>query len=213
MDVTGFPSASTSLASNVNAFDVSEVPWTAFFRTSVPGLCVLSKITPSEGIRPEAAEASAIEAYVRALGVADGAEFPASADISAKAREIQQLIHDRKDLVTGDPDFKLIDYTRIEFSIFRELEAQAYGSKVREGFSDVEEFVELANKVLNRRKSRAAQKATSGPISYFLRLMRTTVRNFLMTSLSSSQRRLPARIGGGRSSTKPTAKRAARTTL
>lgn len=113
--------------------------------------------TPADGIRPEASETSAIEAYVRALGVAKGAEFPASADISAKAREIQQLVHDREDLVTGDPDFKLIDYTRVEFSIFRELEAQAYGSKVRGGFSDVEEFVELANKVLNRRKSRAGR--------------------------------------------------------
>lgn len=113
--------------------------------------------SPSVGLAPELDEASEIAAYVRALGVAGGADFPLSDEVSAKAREIQQLVHDRVDLLKTDPDFKLVDYTRVEFSIFRELESQAYGPRIERGFKDVESFVSLANTVLNRRKSRAGK--------------------------------------------------------
>lgn len=116
-----------------------------------------SMFSPSVGLVPELDEATEIAAYVRALGVAGGADFPLSDEVSAKAREIQQLVHDRVDLLKTDPDFKLIDYTRVEFSIFRELESQAYGPKIERGFKDVESFVSLANTVLNRRKSRAGK--------------------------------------------------------
>lgn len=113
--------------------------------------------SPAAGIAPASEEAAEIASYVEALGVGDGAEFPLSTEISAKAREIQRLVHDRDDLLRKDPDFKLVDFTRVEFSIFRELESQAYGSQVRAGFSDIESFVSLANTVLNRRKSRAGK--------------------------------------------------------
>lgn len=113
--------------------------------------------SPNVGLAPELDEAAEIAAYVRALGVSGGADFPLSDEVSAKAREIQQSVHDRVDLLKADPDFKLVDYTRVEFSIFRELESQAYGPQIKNGFSDVESFVKLANTVLNRRKSRAGK--------------------------------------------------------
>lgn len=41
--------------------------------------------------------------------------------------------------------------------LFREFEHQTYGERIARGFTDVESFVELANRVLNRRKSRAGK--------------------------------------------------------
>lgn len=102
-------------------------------------------------------EAAAIESYVRSLGVSSGAEFPRTEDVSAKAREIQELVHDHRELVRSDPDMKLVEFTRVEYSIFREMESQAYGQAISRGFRDVDAFVSLANTVLNRRKSRAGK--------------------------------------------------------
>ena len=56
-----------------------------------------------------------------------------------------------------NPDFKIIEYTRVEYAIFREIEAQAYGPIINAGFDSVEQFVSVANTVLNRRKSRAGK--------------------------------------------------------
>lgn len=98
-----------------------------------------------------------IERFVSGFGVAEGAEFPASTDISDAARRIQELVHDRAEQVRTNPDAKLVEYTRVEYAIFRELERQAYGDRISRGFRDVDSFVELANRVLNRRKSRAGR--------------------------------------------------------
>lgn len=98
-----------------------------------------------------------IERFVSALGVADGAEFPVSDDVSRAAREIQERVHDHAEQVRTNPDAKLVEYTRVEYAIFRELERQAYGERIARGFADVEAFVDLANRVLNRRKSRAGR--------------------------------------------------------
>ena len=113
--------------------------------------------TPGQPLNTDFDETERILEYVRALQVDTGREFPQSLEISEKARTIQESIYNHASLLQTDPDFKLIDYTRIEFSIFRTLEAEAYGPTIQRGFNDVESFVELANTVLNRRKSRAGK--------------------------------------------------------
>lgn len=115
-------------------------------------------IDPFAGLEhPEDAEAEAIEEFVRSLGIGANSDFPLSETISGKAREIQNRVHDRVDLIKSNPDFKLVEYTRVEYAIFREIEAQMYGPAVRLGFDSIEAFVTLANTVLNRRKSRAGK--------------------------------------------------------
>lgn len=114
-------------------------------------------ITPGRPLEPGLAENEKILEYVRALRIDVDKEFPQSVEVSERARSIQEDVYDHSSLLRTDPDFKLVDYTRIEFSIFRALEAQAYGSRIQRGFDDVESFVELANTVLNRRKSRAGK--------------------------------------------------------
>lgn len=105
----------------------------------------------------EDVEEAAIRAFVKYLGIGADSEFPLSETISEKAREIQNVIHDRQDLIVKNPDFKIIEYTRVEYAIFREIEAQVYGPVISRGFDSVEQFVSMANTVLNRRKSRAGK--------------------------------------------------------
>lgn len=105
----------------------------------------------------EDVEEAAIRAFVKYLGIGADSEFPLSETISEKAREIQNVIHDRQDLIVKNPDFKIIEYTRVEYAIFREIEAQVYGPVISRGFDSVEQFVSVANTVLNRRKSRAGK--------------------------------------------------------
>ena len=57
----------------------------------------------------------------------------------------------------SNPDKKIIEWINVEYSLFRAIEQSRYGSVVNAGFSSVEEFVKLANTVLNRRKSRAGK--------------------------------------------------------
>lgn len=105
----------------------------------------------------EDVEEAAIRAFVKYLGIGADSEFPLSETISEKAREIQNVIHDRQDLIVKNPDFKIIEYTRVEYAIFREIEAQVYGPVISRGFDSVEQFVSVANTVLNRKKSRAGK--------------------------------------------------------
>lgn len=106
---------------------------------------------------PERAEESAIRTFVKSLNIGADSVFPHSETISEKAREIQNVVHNRQDLIVKNPDFKIIEYTRVEYAIFREIEAQAYGPIINAGFDSVEQFVSVANTVLNRRKSRAGK--------------------------------------------------------
>ena len=46
----------------------------------------------------------------------------------------------------------------MEYNIFKAVEYSRYGNIVSQGFPSVDEFVDMANQVLNRRKSRAGTK-------------------------------------------------------
>lgn len=113
--------------------------------------------TPKNVDTVEAAEELAIRTYVEYLGVAVGADWPKSEAISREARDIQRDVNRGKRLALTNPDLQIIEYTRVEYAIFREIESQAYGHAIAKGFDSIEDFVSLANTVLNRRKSRAGK--------------------------------------------------------
>ena len=54
-------------------------------------------------------------------------------------------------------DDKLISWSEIEYRLFRAIENNRYRSFVSNGFASVDDFIEKANVVLNRRKSRAGK--------------------------------------------------------
>lgn len=102
---------------------------------------------------PEFEEAKAITAFVGTLKE----EFPSSKEMSRAARSIQNAVYDQIDLIISNPDQIIIDWTNMEYTLFRTLEQVRYGGIVSAGFDNMDAFVEMANRVLNRRKSRAGK--------------------------------------------------------
>lgn len=107
----------------------------------------------SENIRAETKEQIAIWEFIKNLEV----DFPTSEEMSATARRIQNRAYNHIGYIQTNPDKKIIDWTNMEYSLFRALEYERYGDIIARGFSNVDEFVKVANMVLNRRKSRAGK--------------------------------------------------------
>lgn len=104
-------------------------------------------------INSEKEENQAIKEFVESLTI----DFPSSEQMSIEAQRIQNLIYDHIEKVQLNPDDKLLDWTEVEYRLFRALEHERYGTIIKNGFSDVDKFIEMANQVLNRRKSRAGK--------------------------------------------------------
>ncbi len=104
-------------------------------------------------VRPETREEIAIQEFLNQLTI----EFPLSQDMSAAAREIQNRVYNHQEYILMNPDKKLIDWTNLEYSLFRAIEYSRYGQTISRGFSSIEDFINMANMVLNRRKSRAGK--------------------------------------------------------
>lgn len=98
-------------------------------------------------------ESLAINSYIQGLEV----DFPETGSMSKAAQEISNEVYNHIEYLCSNPDKKIIEWTNMEYSLFRAIEQSRYGSVVNAGFSSVEEFVKLANSVLNRRKSRAGK--------------------------------------------------------
>ena len=118
-------------------------------------------ITPAETNRiievnrvdPEIREKQEIDSFISAMSEF----FPASFDMSLAARTIHQNVHGDSGIIMSDPDRVLLDWTEEEYRLFRSLEHARYGDLISRGFKSVDDFIILANQVLNRRKSRAGK--------------------------------------------------------
>ena len=84
-------------------------------------------------------------------------DFPTSDVMSSAARVISYAVTLNRTVSLTDPDRAILQWTEQEYKLFRALEQARYGNKVANGFSTVDDFVALANQVLNRRKSRAGK--------------------------------------------------------
>lgn len=104
-------------------------------------------------VKEETKQQLAISSYIASLSV----DFPSSSEISAAARDIQNRVYGGLELVVTDPDRKIIEWTNTEYALFRAIERARYKAEVSRGFASVDEFIALANTVLNRRKSRAGK--------------------------------------------------------
>ncbi len=104
-------------------------------------------------IQPRTQEKLAIQEFIDGLRE----DFPASEEMSAAARRIYEAVYGQSGDGFSGPDKSLIEWTNMEYTLFRALEYARYGELIAGGFSSVEEFVRVANMVLNRRKSRAGK--------------------------------------------------------
>ena len=112
-----------------------------------------NRLIDSSRILPETQEQIAIQEFIRTLRV----DFPLSDEMSAAARDIQNRVYNHLEYIQTNPDRKIIDWTNMEYALFRALEHARYGDTIARGFTSVEEFISMANMVLNRRKSRAGK--------------------------------------------------------
>lgn len=101
----------------------------------------------------ETQEKLLIQEFINNLDV----DFPASDVMSAAARAIEEKAYDHTEYICLNPDAKIISWTNMEYTLFRTLEYARYGEIITKGFQSVDEFVRVANVVLNRRKSRAGK--------------------------------------------------------
>ncbi|MCD8014610.1 MAG: type II restriction endonuclease [Lachnospiraceae bacterium] len=104
-------------------------------------------------INPEIHEKRAIDHFISGLG----GEFPSSSEMSRAARIIQYDVFLNRPLAIKDPDAILLKWTEEEYRLFRAIEHSKYGDIVARGFQSMDDFLALANQVLNRRKSRAGK--------------------------------------------------------
>lgn len=112
-----------------------------------------NRLIETEAIIPEVQEKLKIDEFISNLTV----DFPSSEEMSAAARQIQNAVHDHNEYIRTDPDNKLLAWTDFEFKLFRALEYARYGELITHGCASVEEFINTANTILNRRKSRAGK--------------------------------------------------------
>jgi type II restriction enzyme len=96
---------------------------------------------------------SAFDEFIQTLNV----DFPVSAEMSVVARRIFHEVFDHEENIRLNPDGELISWIDMEYRLFRKIEFSRYGELITQGFTSVEQFIEVANMVLNRRKSRAGK--------------------------------------------------------
>jgi len=112
-----------------------------------------NKLIRLDGAGSGAKEGKAFADFIKSLSV----DFPTSEVMSAAARNIEDSIYDHAEYVQIKPDEKLIKWSEIEYRLFRAIENDRYRHFVTKGFASVDDFIEKANIVLNRRKSRAGK--------------------------------------------------------
>lgn len=112
-----------------------------------------NRLIETKCLLPETQEHLAIQEFIRTLTT----DFPTSDIMSAAARDIQNRVYNHLEYIQTDPDRKIIEWTDTEYALFREIEYARYGDKISQGFATVDEFITMANMVLNRRKSRAGK--------------------------------------------------------
>lgn len=113
-----------------------------------------NRLISFDKINPEMREKAEIQDFIQNLQ----SEFPTSEEMSEEARILTYAINLRsRQLIRTNPDKLLLEWTDEEYRLFRAIERSRYGNIVAHGFASVDEFVMMANKVLNRRKSRAGK--------------------------------------------------------
>lgn len=92
--------------------------------------------------------------FIKSLTV----DFPSTNILASNARKcyIDSFgITERK--IIESPDNQLLEWLEAEYQLFKTIENSRYGTRIRTQFKTVEELIEFANTILNRRKSRAGK--------------------------------------------------------
>lgn len=87
-----------------------------------------------------------------------GNMFPTTEVMAREARRIYNDAHHiTSHQIIRTPDSLLLEWNKTEYELFRFLESHIYKGTLTTPFNNVEQLVEFANSILNRRKSRAGR--------------------------------------------------------
>lgn len=113
------------------------------------------------GIIPKTFETSAEDrlyqcfiTFLKSLKV----DFPTTYELATNARECyNNAFTITEKIIRANPDKEILQWLDAEFQLFKTLENDRYSKRIQSPFKTVEELVETANTILNRRKSRAGK--------------------------------------------------------
>lgn len=94
-----------------------------------------------------------------------GPDFP---DTETLAKQAQMICRDLYPELLDDPDDTILRLVKIEYSLFRFIEKEKYGSLIKEPFSSLDDLLSISLVINNRRKSRAG-KSLEHHLSYILK--------------------------------------------
>jgi len=88
-------------------------------------------------------------------------DFPSTEEISKVSREIYYKINNIErnhyNNATINPDTELLHWLKYEFDLFKTIENSRYLSIIDQKIQSVDDLIQIANTILNRRKSRAGK--------------------------------------------------------
>lgn len=93
-------------------------------------------------------------AFLKSLKV----DFPTTLSLSTNSRECyNHAFGINSKIIKENPDKEIINWLDAEFQLFKVIENDRYQDRIKVPFKTVEELIEAANTILNRRKSRAGK--------------------------------------------------------
>jgi EcoRII C terminal/Restriction endonuclease EcoRII, N-terminal len=85
-------------------------------------------------------------------------EFPTTVELAANARNCYNGSYNiSQGTIKANPDREILNWLNAEFQLFKIIENDRYNHRIKTPFKTVEELVDTANTILNRRKSRAGK--------------------------------------------------------
>lgn len=113
------------------------------------------------GIIPRAFETSSEDklyacfiSFLKSLKI----DFPPTLELATNARNCYNAAFRITDkIIKENPDREILQWLDAEFQLFKTIEIDRYSLRIQTPFKTVEELVDTANTILNRRKSRAGK--------------------------------------------------------
>lgn len=85
-------------------------------------------------------------------------DFPSTLELATNARRCYINSYNiLNQHITANPDIEILNWINAEYQLFKTIESDRYNDRIQTLFSSIEELVECANTILNRRKSRAGK--------------------------------------------------------
>lgn len=113
-------------------------------------------------------------------------DFPSTYDLAFNARNCYNLAFNISGSdIRKNPDKELLNWISSEFELFKTIENDRYSNLIKLPFNSVEDFINVANTILNRRKSRAGKSLEH----HLFEIFKTFELNFETQSVTEDKKK------------------------